>query len=273
MEQSLFGTVRHSFGFNQEESARIAKSNAAIAARVTFWFNSDEPERVEKGKRYDRPTRLGHYPLAAWGWNRQRCLDYILEMTGAKWRKSACPYCPFARLTEDLIARQAEFSEAVADPMVLERLSLAMNPRGQLYKDQPLYQIVSESGNQTAIKLFEARMQSHAWAVYRIRRIYHAKPIYGDDARKKRVITHDHTKKGRIQRCVERLLEFPSSEAACQRLNELARAHGVHPHRLHDISYVSLKKSALRYPTVEEYLVAAPALVETKARYGVEKFD
>ncbi|HEY6251913.1 MAG TPA: hypothetical protein VI685_18295, partial [Candidatus Angelobacter sp.] len=132
LRKNLPPSLRHSFGYNADELDRIAKSDAAIA-RVTFGFNSEEQERVVRGKKYDGHIRIGHYPLPEWGWNRQRCLDYILEITGVRWKKSACVYCPFARITADLIARQKAFPAEVADSMLLERLSLAMNPRGQLY--------------------------------------------------------------------------------------------------------------------------------------------
>jgi hypothetical protein len=62
--------------------------------------------------------------------------------------------------------------------MFTERLSLAMNQRGQLYKGQPLYQIVAKSGNQAAIEHFNRQMGEVPWAVYRVSRIYKPKNIY-----------------------------------------------------------------------------------------------
>jgi hypothetical protein len=199
LRQNLAQSIRHSFGYNADEGDRIAKSNAAIV-RVTFGFNCDETERVARGKKYDGVTRIGHYPLAEWGWNRQKCLDYIREVTGIRWKKSACVFCPFARISQDLVARQKEFPEETADSMLLERISLAMNPRGRLFSKAPLYQIVIESDNRQALKLFGERIESLPWAVYRVRRIYHAKPIYAGEGRRKRIVAHDHTTKGTVQR-------------------------------------------------------------------------
>jgi hypothetical protein len=272
LRENLPDSIRHTFGYNAEELERIAKSDRAIA-RVTFGFNSDEGERVARGKAYDGPVRIGHYPLPEWGWNRQRCLDYILSVTGVHWKKSACVYCPFARITPELIARQKEFPEDVADSMLLERVSLAMNPRGQLYSRAPLYQIVSQSGNQEAIKIFDERMNSTLWALYRVRRIYHPKPIYEGEGEGKRIVSHDHSKKGTVQRCVESLGEALTREAACDQLRAIAERQGTQLVRRHDLSYVSIKDRGNRYPSIEDYFVAAPSVVETKARYGVAKFE
>lgn len=272
LRQNLPQSLRHSFGYNADELDRIAKSDAAIA-RVTFGFNCDEQERVEKGKKYDGHVRIGHYPLPEWGWNRQRCLDYIFAITGVRWQKSACVYCPFARITPELIARQKAFPAEVADSMVLERLSLAMNPRGQLYSRAPLYQIVTENGNRQAIELFHERMESLPWAVYRVRRIYHAKPIHSGEGRSKRVVAHDHSKKGSVQRCVERLHEFASSHAAHEHLAEIARTRVIDVHTQHELSYLPIQRCDGRYPSIEDYFVAAPAVIETKARRGVQEFE
>jgi hypothetical protein len=40
-----------------------------------------------------------------------------------------------------------------------------------------------------------------------------------------------------------------------------------------DIRYVYRQRCATRYPTREEFLVATPAVVESKARYGLEWFE
>ena len=272
LRRNLVQSIRHSFGYNAEESDRIAKSDAAIA-RVTFGFNREEGERVEKSRRYDGPIRIGHYPLLVWGWNRQKCIDYIQAVTGVTWKKSACVFCPFARLTPDLLERQRAYPDEIAESMLLERLSLAMNPRGQLYSRAPLYQIVSESDNPRAIQLFSQQLRSLPWAVYRVRRIYHAKPVYVGEGKNKRIVAHDHTKKGTVQRCVERLAEFPDSCAAEEHLAAIASVRNAETHREHELAYVSIKKRGQRYPGIEDYFVAAPAIVETKAKYGVEKFE
>jgi len=273
MEQVLAGAVRHSFGYNAEELERVAKCDAAMAARVSFGFNSDELDRVALGQKYDRPARISHYPLVLWGWNRLKCLEFIHEKLGVVWRKSACHYCPFARVSEDHIERQKEHPGATAAAMFTERLSLAMNQRGQLYKNEPLYQIVTASENHTALEKFETKMQSVPWAVYRVRRIYKAKALYAGEGKQKLLIGSDPQKKGRADRCVEKLETYPTAHEAISRLRGLAQEQGIEAYQAHGLWYAHLRRCGNEYPTSEEFLVTAPAKVETKARYGVDHFE
>jgi hypothetical protein len=273
LQQNVYGTaIRHTFGYNADELGRVAKSDQAIA-RITFGFNSDEGARVKKGQAYDRPYRIGHYPLVEWGWDRQDCLLYIKEVTGVDWQKSACVYCPFARVDASMIARQKQFPDQVSHAMVLERLALAMNPRGQLYKQQPLYQIVSASGNRPALDLFHARLEKEPWGLYRVRRIYQPKAVYEGTGKHRKLLRYDNTKKGTAQRCVERTAEFTNSAEALRQLRHMAVQNNFPVHLHHELSYATVSQCGRTYPTSEEYYVAAPALVETKARNGVADFD
>jgi hypothetical protein len=272
LEQNVFDSIRHTFGYNADELSRVTKSDKAIA-RVTFGFNSDEEARVRKGQAFDRPYRIGHYPLVEWGWDRQDCLAYIKEVTGADWQKSACVYCPFARVDAGVIARQKQFPDQIAEAMVLERISLAMNPRGRLYKKEPLYQIVSNSGNVAAMDCFRARLQSLPWGLYRVRRIYQPKAVYDGKGKSRTLVGHDGTKKGTAHRCVEKTGEFKNAAEALRHLHHLTEQRGLLVHVLHELSYANVSQCGETYPTTEEYYVAAPALVETKARNGVDSFD
>jgi hypothetical protein len=273
LEDFLSGTIRHTFGFNADELGRVQKSDAAVAARVTFGFNALEMDRVEVGRAYDTPSRISHYPLVLWGWDRQKCLTYIKDRLGVLWRKSACRFCPFARISPDLIARQKQFPRQTAQAMFTERLSLAMNQRGQLYKNEPLYQIVAKSGNDQALSHFNQLLREHAWAVYRVRRIYNAKAIYEQHGTKKRLVGRDPAKKGTAERCVEQLSVHPTSDQAILRLGELGAKHLVEPYQVHGLWYAKVAECSTTYPTSEEFFVAAPSRVETKARYGIGKFD
>ncbi len=264
--------IQHMFGYNAEELGRVAKSDQAIA-KIIFGFNSDEGARVRKGQAYDQPYRIGHYPLVQLGWDRQDCILYIKEATGAAWKKSACYYCPFTKVDAALITRQQAFPDQVAHAMTLERLSLAMNPRGQLYSKQPLYQIVDASGNQAAAELFRARLEDQPWAFYRVRRIYQAKAIYEGMGKNRRLIGHDPSKKGTAQRCVERIDEFANSDLAIRQLRVIADRDRLPVHVQHELSYAIVKQCTSTYPTGEEYYVAAPALVRTKARGSIADFD
>jgi hypothetical protein len=155
----------------------------------------------------------------------------------------------------------------------LERLSLAMNPRGRLYKKEPLYQIVSDSGNGAAMDLFRAQLQSLPWGLYRVRRIYQPKGVYQGEGKSKKLVGYDSAKKGIALRCVEKTGEFKNAGEALCRLQQLAEQKALHVHVLHELCYANVSQCGQTYPTNEEYYVAAPALVETKARNGVDSFD
>ncbi len=273
LQTNIEHSIRHTFGYNCEETTRVTESETAMAARVTFGFNSGELGRVADAQAYDRPTRVGHYPLVGWDWDRVRCLEYIKTMLGVDWEKSACPFCPFARLTAALLERQKQFPEDTAFAMFLERVSLAMNPRGQLYKQQPLYALVEGSGNVAAIEAFEKLMGDQPWALYRVRRIYQAKPIYEGTDKQRKLIGHDSQKKGTVRRCVQKIEEFTTRQEAHERIRELAQQRAISIRESHKLQYLPIAECGNTYPTSEEFFVCSPAVVDTKARYGIEHFD
>jgi hypothetical protein len=59
--------ARHAFGYNASETKRVAKSEAAHARCVTFGFNAEEHEGIDKAMRYDSPSRQNLHPLVEWG--------------------------------------------------------------------------------------------------------------------------------------------------------------------------------------------------------------
>jgi hypothetical protein len=143
--------------------------------------------------------------------------------------------------------------------MVLEHVSLAMNPRGTLYKTRSLIEITQAAGNTSATRAYEERLRTAPWALYRVRRIYHADK-------------KTPTKKGQADRAVERLavLNRDAAQTALLRLAGRLQAQLV-THRGIDYAYQEHKGDT--YPTREHFYVTAPAVVETKARYGIEWFN
>lgn len=79
-------------------------------------------------------------------------------------------------------------------------------------------------------------------------------------------------KKGAAIRAVERLAPDMNHEAAIERLRSLAQP-GNEVEERRNIRYVYRERCGASFPTREEFLVAAPAVVETKARYGLEWFE
>ncbi len=254
----------HAFGYNADETKRVEKSQVADAKRVAFGFNADEQSRVERTLQYDTPVRISIFPLVEWGWNRQHCLDYLKQQFGVIWTKSACVFCPFNRLTSDAIDRHKAHPEQVADALMLEHISLSLNPRGTLYPGKSLVQITEASGNAPAMDRFRQELDRAGWMVYRVRRLYHA--AKGKDGK----VHFD--KKGIAIRAVERISEVVPKGVALDILTQLARpAEETTEQR--GITYVYRQRCGPLYPTREEFLVAAPAAVETKARYGLGWFE
>jgi hypothetical protein len=256
IEEELAGqSYQHAFGYNAEELDRVEKSEKAFAerepVRVAFGFNADEGDRVDKAEKYDTPLRKGFYPLVEWGWSREDCLKYLKEVTGVIWKKSCCIFCPFHRVKEDSIARMRQFPEEVAEALLLEHQSLSLNPRGTLYRNRTLLSVVIDSQQSEALNYFRARLDSAEHAVYRVRRIYKG-PGFAD-------------------RAVEKLAVGSNAEMII-RFEQLAP--GLVVQLEHDITYGYVRKREPgHYPTTEEFFVVAPAVVESKTRYGFEWFE
>lgn len=254
------------FSYNSNEGSRISESDAAIAKLnehygygLAFAFNRDEQSRITEAKTYDIAPRVGIYPLELWGWSRERCLDYIRERLGVLWHRSRCSFCPFNSLTASDIERHKLYPEELSNALLIEYIALAMNPRATLYKTRSLYEIAVEHQMSEGLRLFDEQVKAAAWSLYRVRRIYNAK---GGDPHKK----------GQTDRCVERL-DTGTREAMQRAFQEKAKGLLVESHRLHLYAYVRHRAAEELYPTAEEYFVACPNTVQTKARYGVEWFD
>jgi hypothetical protein len=260
------GEVRHAFGYNVEEGRRVAKSEASFEQRrIAFGFNSHETRRIARAQMYDTPQRIGFYPLVEWNWTRQDCLDYLRGLFGVVWPKSACVYCPFNSLREDGIERHKQHTRQLADALMLEHMSLTLNPRGTLYRDKSLIQITDESGNVPAIEVYQGTLYRQPWALYRVRRIYFAaRDQQGNPLA---------SKKGTAMRCVERLEDGLTSADAILRLSAMADTLGRQLVEQRNIRYLYTERCGADYPTREAFYVAAPAVVETKARYGVPRFE
>lgn len=247
---------RHAFGYNAEEHKRIEKSERAIAGRepvrVAFGFNSEEVSRISKAQKYDTSWRRGWYPLAQeWGWNRDDCARYLKEVTGEDWPKSACLYCPFNSLKADGIERMRGFPHHVAEALALEHQSLALNPRGTLYRDKTLHSIITGDQQTEALMIFRQGLEVAEYALYRVRRIYKAP--------------------GQADRAVERL-ETGTRDEMLGRFRQTASTFAVRI--VHGISYGYVReREPDRYPAIEEFFVVAPAAVESKTRHGFDWFE
>lgn len=254
LEAHLGGPARHAFGYNAEEDGRIARSESAASERIAFGFNAEETERIARSREYNTQTRQAFYPLRDWDWNRQACAKFLASVFGIIWKRSACVYCPFNALGPEGLERHRLHPDQVGDAMALEHVSLALNPRGTLYKRQSLIEIAFAAGNDQALVRYRERIHSGPWSLYRVRRIYSAK--------------------GRADRAVENLAAFENRESAEHSLQRQAAEVGLAVERLRDIPYVwRERRSETLFPTREDFLTVAPAVVDDKARYGLTWFE
>jgi len=254
---------RHALGYNSDEGNRVEHSEYATTRReaekerIAFGFNTEEQNRIARSCEYNTVTREAFYPLVEWSWTREKCLAYLYEAFGVIWEKSACTYCPFNRLKQDGVERQKRHAEQVADALLLEYTSLALNPRGALYKDRALIDIAIREDYTDTLRIFSSKLNASRWALYRIRRIVNASKT---------------GEKGTVDRCVERMQDFETREGAFAAL--MANKEKGEFEELRGISYIWIQRRPQDvFPAREELLAIAPATVQTKARYGVPWFD
>mgnify|MGYP000412660511 CR=1 FL=1 len=68
--------------------------------------------------------------------------------------------------------------------------------------------------------------------------------------------------------------KFSTSAEALAHLRHIASSRNISPAHLRGIEFVFVeRRSESTYPCREEYFVAAPAVVEEKARYGLPWFE
>jgi len=141
--------------------------------------------------------------------------------------------------------------KCIEEALLLEHQSLSFNPRGTLYRGRTLLSIITENQHTQTLRYFRMRLEAAEYALYRVRRIYKAP--------------------GHADRAVEKLITGSRTEMdVCfdQGFSRLAVRIG------HDIRYGYVRERELdRYPAVEEFFVVAPAVVESKTRYGFEWFE
>jgi hypothetical protein len=159
-------------------------------------FESGETGRAARDSRCGPAQRTPSYPLIDWGWDRQRCEDYISEQLGVGWPKSACTYCPYALCSatgrERVLAAYAAEPGAAVDALVMERIAVTFNPRQGLAAGVRLASLLASSGrHQHLLALLETRLDEMPWRLVEVRRAI--LPSGGDPARRGRTIRSVHT--------------------------------------------------------------------------------
>ena len=148
--------------------------------RHVMGFNADEERRVLKDRSFSTSTRHSEYPLVTWGWGREACEDYIEQVTGVRWQKSCCTFCPFACNSKGLsghLERWRRQPEAASQALWLEHAALALNPEMKLFASRTAREVVetmpdNEEVLTTFAGMFGEADEADGWALYRVRRVY-----------------------------------------------------------------------------------------------------
>jgi hypothetical protein len=233
--------THHFKGFPLSTWTRREYGDAPI--RRAIGYNADEQERADRAEGYSTDDQPYEFPLVSWGWGRERCVGYVREVVGETWRKSCCVFCPFTRGKPDVLERYRASPCEAAEALFLEYVSLCMNPAMTLYASKSLRSVLERDGNRDALRLLEERLDSTPWAIYRVRRIVWAK--------------------GRADRRTEKIIDGTRAEVTAELTSRGAGAE-------HGIVRGRVRERGQTYPTVEEMVVAAPAVVADKSRPGFE---
>lgn len=215
-------------------------------------FAADEPERIARDSSFATVQRATRYPLAEWGWDRQQCLAYLLQVTGEQWTKSCCSFCPFAMGDTHLIERFRDDQQAAVDALMVERVALALNPRMRLFKNRTLRAAVEADGNTAVLTRFAATLEAQPWALYRVRRIFYAPGVADRKVEALEVGDRVH-----ITEAIDRIA---AKEGASVEVDgDFRRAYVAR--RDPDVS---------TYPQIEHLITIAPATVADKSRKRFE---
>jgi hypothetical protein len=225
-------------------------------------YRADEQTRIDADIHPDHPDRHRDYPLARWGWRRPTAAAYLQRIYGQTWPRSCCTYCPyqFSRSgAAELVARWAAHPDGAVQSLILERAALALNPRQLLFATRSAHQVVTQHPQlHEAAATAEHRLDTMPWAVYDVRRIFHARR--GDPERKGhawRSVRRLHT--GDRAQAHHALREYAATGAIAIDVDE------------HDIPRAWHQRTGRRYPTAERYLTTAPAVITDKQRPGFER--
>lgn len=214
--------------------------------RHAMGFNADEGFRVDRDRSYSTEDRPSEYPLMEWGWDRATCVSYIARHTGvARWPKSCCTFCPFAR--DNHLDRYRADPVAGADALLLEHRSLMLNPAMSLFSNKILRELVERDGNEKSLALYRRRLAEGDAALYRVRRVYRAHKS-------------GPMKKGQAWRQVHRLATGDLDD-----MNSRLHALGI-VSREAGIDRVYRRRPGRVYPATEEMYVVGPATIADKGR-------
>jgi hypothetical protein len=235
----------------------IAAVTAGRRYRHVVGFERGEGSRAVKDAMFNTDRRTGWYPLRDWGWDRTRCLDFIAEITGRRWSKSACGYCPFAMRTEagrsGVVERWRREPQKGAQAMFLENVARSLNERQTLIEGSSVADLVTSGGLTEVHAPFRGMLDECEHAIYEVRRLTRRSSTRaqgrGITARSVRAVAHGS--RGQMDQELRRYAGEPRV-GADGILRRVVRERG-------DL-----------LPALEHFFVVCPAVVEDKQRPGFE---
>ncbi|OPX08351.1 hypothetical protein [Mycobacterium sp. AT1] len=233
----------------------IARLTAGQSFRHYLGFETGELRRAERDAAYNTDRRLGVYPLLKWGWSRTDALDYLREVTGRSWQKSACSYCPFQFSSKvgrsAAIDRYRREPDAAMRALYLEHVAACFNPRQSLLAQGRLADAVGDAGLDDVLRHLAEHVGAQVHGLYEVRRV--ATPRRGSTPA--------------FARSVRRLDSGPAADMDTA-LAQLPGEPGADPD---GITRVWRRHRADAAPWVEHFYVVAPTdKVHDKQRPGFE---
>lgn len=227
-----------------------------VPFRQIVGYEANEPKRAVKDAAQNTDTRTAEYPLIEWGWDRARCEEYILQVTGARWIKSACVYCPFALANkagrERVLEMYRDDEAAAVQALFIEHVSLSLNERQGLNGPVRLVDLIAEDGNQAALDGLRDRLAREPHAIYRVRRVIRPQEEDRSKVANFSRSVRQETTTGTRQQMIHILHdEFPG-ELQPDGLSTIVRRRGE------------------QLPAVEELYVVAPAVITDKQERNFE---
>jgi hypothetical protein len=153
----------------------IASVTAGRRYRHVLGFEAGETSRAAKDSLFNTERRTGWYPLLDWGWDRARCLDFIVETAHRQWAKSACSYCVFAMTTASgrlaVVERYRREPQAGAQALFLETVARSLNERQTLIAGSSAADLVAQADLVDVQARFERMLDECDHAIYEVRRL------------------------------------------------------------------------------------------------------
>lgn len=235
----------------------IAAVTAGRRYRHVVGFESDEGARAVKDALFNTDRRTGWYPLRDWGWDRTRCSDFIAEITGRRWSKSACGYCPFAMRTEagrsSVVQRWRREPEKGAQALFLEHVARSLNERQTLIEGSSAADLVASAGLTQVRARFDAMLDECEHAVYEVRRL-----------------TRRSSSRAQGRGITARSVRAVARGSRRQMDEELGSHAGERQIGADGIVRQVLRERGDQLPALQHFFVVCPAVVDSKQRPGFE---